>query len=257
MLIDWFTVFAQVVNFLILVLLLKRFLYGPLLRVMEERKLEIQQRLSQVEQDRTAAEEARARLAAESEAFERARDERLRVIDRECEDRRGQLTEELRLEIETLRDRWRKALTQEQDAFRQTLSDLAQRELIELAGRITLDLADARFEEQVTARFLQRLETSLAAPATAITALAGKPDLAPTVRSSFPLSDSAARKVEELLLRHLPTARIPTFSVHPEIGCGIELRLDHHKLAWTVTDYVARFQETVDGAIRAKADAAI
>ena len=35
MLIDWFTVFAQVVNFLILIAILKRFLYGPIIKAMK------------------------------------------------------------------------------------------------------------------------------------------------------------------------------------------------------------------------------
>ena len=39
MLIHWFTVLAQIINFLILVYLLKRFLYGPIIRAMEEKYL--------------------------------------------------------------------------------------------------------------------------------------------------------------------------------------------------------------------------
>ena len=38
MLVNWFTVFAQIVNFIILIYLLKRFLYGPIIRAMEERE---------------------------------------------------------------------------------------------------------------------------------------------------------------------------------------------------------------------------
>ena len=38
MLIDWFTVGAQVLNFLILIWLLKRFLYKPILHAIDERE---------------------------------------------------------------------------------------------------------------------------------------------------------------------------------------------------------------------------
>ena len=44
MLIDWFTVGAQVLNFLILVWLLKRFLYRPILHAIDARE----QRIAQV-----------------------------------------------------------------------------------------------------------------------------------------------------------------------------------------------------------------
>ena len=41
MLIDWFTVAAQAINFLILVLLLRRFLYGPIVKAMDDREAAI------------------------------------------------------------------------------------------------------------------------------------------------------------------------------------------------------------------------
>jgi len=43
--INWFTVIAQIVNFLILVWLLKRFLYKPVLKAIAEREQKIASRL--------------------------------------------------------------------------------------------------------------------------------------------------------------------------------------------------------------------
>ena len=54
MLINWFTVAAQVVNFLILLYLLKRFLYRPILGAMEERE----RRIASAMEEATKAEEA-------------------------------------------------------------------------------------------------------------------------------------------------------------------------------------------------------
>ena len=45
--IDWFTVVAQIVNFLILVWLLKKFLYGPIIRAMDDRERRIASRLEE------------------------------------------------------------------------------------------------------------------------------------------------------------------------------------------------------------------
>ena len=49
MAIDWFTVGAQVINFLVLVYLLKRFLYGPIIRAMDRREQAIIARLGDAE----------------------------------------------------------------------------------------------------------------------------------------------------------------------------------------------------------------
>ena len=51
MLIDWFTVGAQALNFLILVWLMKRFLYKPILRAIDEREKRIASELADAEWD--------------------------------------------------------------------------------------------------------------------------------------------------------------------------------------------------------------
>jgi F-type H+-transporting ATPase subunit b len=52
MLIDWFTVAAQVVNFLILVWLMKRFLYKPILHAIDEREKRIATELANADNKR-------------------------------------------------------------------------------------------------------------------------------------------------------------------------------------------------------------
>ena len=49
MLINWFTVVAQAINFLILVWLLKRFLYKPILQAIDEREKRIATQLADAE----------------------------------------------------------------------------------------------------------------------------------------------------------------------------------------------------------------
>ena len=59
MLIDWFTVIAQIVNFLVLVYLLKRFLYKPIIKAMDGREQRIAGRLEEADK---REEEARQEL---------------------------------------------------------------------------------------------------------------------------------------------------------------------------------------------------
>ena len=59
MLIDWFTVAAQAINFLILVGLLSRFLYKPILHAIDEREKGIATQLAQAEADKANAKPAR------------------------------------------------------------------------------------------------------------------------------------------------------------------------------------------------------
>src|ERR1700693_3916 len=93
MLIDWFTVGAQVLNFLILVWLMKRFLYKPILNAIDAREKRIAAELAdadakkaeaQKEHDefqRKSAEFDRQRAALLTKATDEAKAERQRLLD--------------------------------------------------------------------------------------------------------------------------------------------------------------------------------
>lgn len=75
MLIDWFTVIAQIVNFLVLLLLLRRFLYRPILDAMQARERKVAERLESAAQERIRAEEERERYKALTEELRQRQSE--------------------------------------------------------------------------------------------------------------------------------------------------------------------------------------
>lgn len=70
MLIDWFTVGAQALNFAVLVWLMKRFLYQPILQAVNAREQRIVQTVAQAEAQKAQAQQERDKLQHERQAFE-------------------------------------------------------------------------------------------------------------------------------------------------------------------------------------------
>ena len=73
MLINWFTVCAQAINFLILVWLLKRFLYKPILNAIDERERGIATQLADAEAKKAEAQRDRDDFQHKNEAFDKER----------------------------------------------------------------------------------------------------------------------------------------------------------------------------------------
>jgi F-type H+-transporting ATPase subunit b len=73
MLIDWFTVGAQALNFLILVWLLKRFLYKPILDAIDAREKGIAAELADAAAKQAEAKTERDGFRAKSEEFDHQR----------------------------------------------------------------------------------------------------------------------------------------------------------------------------------------
>ena len=69
MLIDWFTVGAQALNFIILVWLLKRFLYKPILNAVDAREQRIAAELADADAKRAEAKKERDELVAAEDAL--------------------------------------------------------------------------------------------------------------------------------------------------------------------------------------------
>ena len=65
MLIDWFTVIAQIVNFLILVALLKHFLWGRLVRVIDDREQRVATQVAEAEKKNKTAEQKLEQIMAD------------------------------------------------------------------------------------------------------------------------------------------------------------------------------------------------
>lgn len=101
---DWSTFVLEIINVLVLVWLLKRFLYKPVMTVMEERKIAIAKTVADAQ-----------RVHQEAETLQQRYEQRLIEWDKEKEKARAQLQEEmgverqeklahLRVEMETLRE---------------------------------------------------------------------------------------------------------------------------------------------------------
>jgi F-type H+-transporting ATPase subunit b len=118
MLIDWFTVGAQVVNFLILVWLLKRFLYKPILHAIDEREKRIAARnLRTPTREKAEAEKERDEFQKRNDEFDEQRAELLSKAKGEARAERQRLLEEARLAADALRAKQEDALKREQQSL--------------------------------------------------------------------------------------------------------------------------------------------
>ena len=236
--IDWFTVVAQILNFIVLIWILKRFLYQPVLKTMSERQERVRKSIAEAGEERERANLEREQLAEERRQLAEGREAALLGIQAEAEAERKRLIDEARQEFENSRAHWREALARERAEFQQELSTEARREVIAIAGRLLRDLADTDLQRLIVQKFLSMLGQLDAGGRDRLrSSLREAPSPVAVVRSAFPLTqdlqDSVSRAARELLGVDLAVE----FETRPALGCGIELRVDGQKVAWNIDDY--------------------
>ncbi len=245
MLIDWFTVVAQIINFLVLVALLKYLLYGRVIRAMDKREERIASRLTDAqERERQAEEEARSYREKSREIDEKRR-ELLARVEEEADRKRKELVQKVREEVAGLEKGWREALMQERDVFLDELRRHVAREVCVIARRIMNDLASADLETQVVNTFVMRIRELDKEGRDALPSRAEEMNGRLTIVSAFDIGQDDRRKIREALRNTLEENIDLEFRTSPDMVLGIELRSRDHKLAWTVDDYLGSLEAGV------------
>jgi F-type H+-transporting ATPase subunit b len=245
--IDWLTVVAQIVNFLVLVWLLKRFLYGPVVRVMTEREQRIAQRLDEASQREAQAVAAREDYQSRQAELERDREELLKAARDEVRAQRQALIEEAREEVAAQRAHWRDELARERDDFLKALRRQVAESAVLVARRALAGLSDVRLEAQAVRVFLRKLDELDDEARAALASGHGPVD----VRSAFELDEGLREQVAEALRGIVGNRRPVHFRFHPDLLQGIELTSDGRRLSWSFSTFLDDVGGKLDAVLQA------
>lgn len=255
MFIDWFTLIAQIVNFLILIWLLKKFLYGPILEAIDEREKKISGQLIEARAEAEASMKARNEFILKREELEARRESMLQKALDEAENRRRQLLDEARAEADSLRVRLNDALEKERGELRREIVAAVRREVFETARRALADLADDALEARMTQIFIKRLKALGEKEKSAASDMLERSAGAALVRSAFELSAARRSEIESLFGEVFSSAAKISFETSPGLICGIELTAGGYRFVWSVSDYLGALEKSVENFLSVKKDA--
>jgi F-type H+-transporting ATPase subunit b len=254
MLIDWFTVGAQALNFIILVWLLKRFLYKPILDAVDAREKLIATELADATAKKAEAQEERDVFERKNEEFDQQRASLLSTATEEANAERHRLLDEARKAADTLSAKRRQTLRDDANTLNQALRHRTQQEVFAIARKALTDLAATSLEERIGAVFIGRLRT-MDCKAKAGLAEALKTASDPVlVRSAFDLPEEQRTAIQKALDDAFSIQIRLRFETAPELVSGIELTINGQKLAWSIADYLSSLEKRVGELLKERDD---
>ncbi|WP_295389724.1 F0F1 ATP synthase subunit B [uncultured Thiodictyon sp.] len=252
MLIDWFTVGAQAINFLVLVWLLKRFLYQPILHAIDERERRIAAELADAAAKQAAAQTERESFEHKNQAFDEQRATLFSQAVDEAKTERQRLLGEARQAADALAAQRAESLRSEAKQLNQAILLRTQHEVFLIARKALSDLAGADLEERMVQRFISRLSAmDVAALSVFADALTTASDPA-CIRSAFELRESARAALTQAIHSTFGVPPKIRFETTPELLGGIELTANGQKIAWDIADYLASLEQGVGELLNAK-----
>ncbi|MCB2193972.1 MAG: F0F1 ATP synthase subunit delta [Deltaproteobacteria bacterium] len=242
MLIDWFTVAAQVVNFLILVWLLKRFLYDRIIKAIDQREADIAARFQEAEAKQDAAAQKESELDQRRQELEEQSGALLAQAKEQAEQRRHELVAQAKQEVEGQRDNWREALERDRQSLAGDLARLAGQGAADLARRAMEDLAGEEIDHRSLEVFLDKLAHLEGDERQELkSVLAQSENL--EVRSAFELDQQQRRRIGQALTELLGGEPDLEFNQEPKLILGLEVRVPGRKLAWSMDEYLGEMEQ--------------
>lgn len=246
MLINWFTVFAQIFNFLILVILLRWFLYKPILRVMHKRQGLIQERWQESERLQAEAQQLLTTYQDQQQHFQDQRSALLAQARADADQERHHQLAQIRQEITEQRTAWQVELHQEQTAFFRTLQQKIIHQTTAITRQALIDLANADLERQIVQVFCDRLHHL--GPAQRQTLASGQTDQ-PIVRTSFELPSDLRHQLRDELHTQFAITQPIDFVTSSHLICGIELKIAGQEIVWSLDTYLHNLEQRLSDAL--------
>lgn len=245
MLIDWFTVGAQALNFLILVWLMKRFLYQPILDAIDARERRIAAELADAAAKQTEAKQERDDFRQRNEAFDQQRAELLDKARDEAKTERRRLLDEAKAAADALQAQRQQMLDNDARELNQAISQRTRQEVFAIARKALGDLADTSLEERLGDVFAQRLRALDETTRAGLAAALGSTDGPVIVRSAFDLPAPQRAAIQQALEETFSVKANLKFETATNLIAGIELAANGQKVAWSIDDYLASLEQAI------------
>jgi F-type H+-transporting ATPase subunit b len=245
MLIDWFTVGAQALNFLILVWLMRRFLYEPILRAIEAREKRIAAELADADAKRAEAQKERDAFQLKNEEFDRQRAALVKQATDAAAAEGQRLRDEARVAADAASARRQDALRTEAQNLNQAISRRTQQEVFAISRKALTDLAAVSLEERMGEVFIRRVRELRGTAKQSLGDALKEASKPAVLRSTFELPAAQRTVIQNALNETFAADVALRFETAPDLVSGIELTTNGQKVAWTIADYLTSLEKAV------------
>ena len=242
--IDWLTLLAQIINLTILIWLLKRFLYRPMLNIINQRQTLI---ATEIQQAKDATKEAEAQLALYQKKvadFDEQRNSMFKEAMEEAKTLKEKLTGESKQAIQLSKKNWQLELSQEKQSFDEDLQNAIVTNFKIFAKDALHDMADENLSLRIIAKFYEQMgKLSLKDRQKFASELRIIQKV--VVETDEPLDKKAKESLKNFILNWCQIKGISVkfeYKENPSLICGISIKTGEQMIAWNLASYLEEFK---------------
>jgi F-type H+-transporting ATPase subunit b len=154
---SWTTFILEIVNFLVLVWILKRFLYKPVLNVIAKRRAQIEKTIADAHAVRDEANQLKAKYEERLSDWEAEKTRARDALRKDIDDERARLMQKLKTEMETEREKVRAIEEKRLEDSRRSYEETALAHGAAFTARLLSNLTDQALHEKLVHLAVEQL----------------------------------------------------------------------------------------------------
>jgi len=240
---SWSTFVLEIINFLVLIWILKRFLYKPVLDVVSRRRAGIEKTLADARSLHEDAEKLKERYEGRLADREQERQQAHAALEREIDAERTRKMAELQTAIEQAHEKARVAEAHRQADTMHKMEEAALTQGARFATHLLEQVAGADTETRLVELVITQLSRLPAERIAALRNSSGKKAEAILITSAFPLAEDQRQRLEQALNK-VTRPDIPLhFEQDSKLLAGLRINIGAWVLGINLQDELKGFME--------------
>lgn len=240
--IDWFEIVAQIINFFIILFILQKLLYKPVMNMMETRQERIQKDQIEAEEKMNKAEELISEYDTKIAGVE---DEKREILDDardKAQERKQELLEIYKEEAENKRQVYLDEIEDEKELFIKNLRKKLGQNAVKIASHILSNISSKELEDEIFNTFLENirnLKENIEEPGL----LDEEKDI--ELYSAEELSQDKKEQIKEVLGEQVENLDHLEFEVDEDLILGYQLSLETYTVHTDIKNYLDSIEEEI------------
>jgi F-type H+-transporting ATPase subunit b len=217
------TFILEIINFLILIWILQRLFYKPLLELIDKRKQHIDQSLADAKKLHQEADELRSLYENRQKLWMQEKKAALNALHQQIEAEKSAQMDKLHIELEQERQKAKVTLTRQQQELQQQAEKQALQNGARFAGILLKQSASPELEARLFAILLDNLKTLPEACTLYLQRLGTKKPVPIKITSAYPLTDELRQQLEQKLGSLINTSGMFQYYQDASLIAGIRI----------------------------------
>jgi F-type H+-transporting ATPase subunit b len=240
---NWSTFILEIINFLVLVWILKHFLYKPVLDVIARRRAGIEKTLEDAEAHHEEAEKLRQQYEGRLSEWEQERQQARTKLTEEIEAERTDRLAKLQTELEQQQEKARVAEARRQSDVKRKIEETALEQGAQFATRLLRQVAGPDTETRLIELLLDELKRLSDEHINALRNSIEKTPDSIIVTTAYPLSDQQRQSLEQALTRIINPDIPLQFQQNKDLLAGVRITIGAWILGANLQDELQGFRE--------------